>query len=618
MKLFISYSRDDKAWVYELWRDLRDRAFHDAWIDQRLVPAQDWWETILQNIETCECCIYVMTPQSVASIYCRAEIDYAVALNKPILPLMLKTCDYPDNLRKMHLQYQVIKDEMNLGDVLFIIERAMGEIREGRVMGKYLTSQPSPPRPDEPKPEQTSEQVLEVFMLAEEAASENNVSLAERLFQQVAEADPQGYGPAATQRLEEMHYERARQSDYERISQMVNDPTLKRGARTLWNIFVQKYDADYDPKGLADALREQPPVIESKPKTPEPPIPKEPIPPAVRIQPHEVQQPVKQETNSVKEIVLPPLREAAPIEGARGSSRTWAAIAAVAAIAIIAVFFLAQPFRSPTPDLTATYSAIQQTEEKQHILNVNLTATARAQIPLGSPGNPVTSNTQWTPVIQDFDGVTMVRVPAGCFNMGSNDQDEGKPIHVVCLTQPFWIDKYEVTNEQFNRMMGKAASSSRWADAQRPRDSITWIESDTFCRQRNAQLPTEAQWEYAARGPQSLIYPWGNTFQANNVVYIGSSDNQTANVGSKLGGVSWVGAYDLSGNLNEWVGDWYNADYYRNSPPNDPTGPTIGEGRLLRGGAWNQVDAVMRAATRAWMSPTLGSDDVGFRCARSE
>ena len=130
MRLFLSYSRDDKAYVYELWRALRDRAHHDAWIDQRIVPAQDWWETILKNIETCETFIYLMTPKSVESIYCRAELTYALALNKPILPIMIKPCDYPQDLKTRRIQYSTVNDGDSLGDVLFVISQALGEIRE--------------------------------------------------------------------------------------------------------------------------------------------------------------------------------------------------------------------------------------------------------------------------------------------------------------------------------------------------------------------------------------------------------------------------------------------------------------------------------------------------------
>lgn len=341
MKLFISYSRDDKAWVYELWRNLRDRAYHDAWIDQRLVPAQDWWETILLNIETCECCIYVMTPHSVASIYCRAEVDYAVALNKPILPLMLKTCDYPDNLRKMHVQYQIIKDDMTLGDVLFIIERAIGEVREGQQRGKYQPPKSVLPRPDEPKPSQTPEQILEVFTLAEEAVGEKNLSLAEKHFKQVIEMDPQGYGPAAAQRLEEIRYEHVRSSEYNRIAHMVTDPALRKGASTLWQVFVQRYGTDYDPGGVAVTLSEQatttPPHL--KPETKAQSVPETP--------------PARSVPKLPTEVLLPPLSERESIAVSRPTYWKWAFIAMIAVAVIIIGIFLAQYFAGKIPAATS-------------------------------------------------------------------------------------------------------------------------------------------------------------------------------------------------------------------------------------------------------------------------
>jgi hypothetical protein len=204
MRLFISYSRDDKAWVYELWRALRDRAFHDAWIDQRIVPAQDWWESILQNIEAAEAAIYIMTPKSVESIYCIAEIEYAAHLNKPIVPIMLKTCDVPGLLRLRRIQFQTVTDQISMGDVLFTIERAVREAQIAQLQGKYQPPDIVPVRPEEPKPARRQEQVSEVFMMAEEAAGENNLSLAERLFQQVINADPQGWGLAAAERLGEI------------------------------------------------------------------------------------------------------------------------------------------------------------------------------------------------------------------------------------------------------------------------------------------------------------------------------------------------------------------------------------------------------------------------------
>lgn len=257
MKLFISYSRDDKAWVYELWRALRDRTYHNAWIDQQLVPAQDWWETILQNIENCECCIYVMTPKAVESIYCAAELNYALALNKPVIPLMLKSCDIPGEIKKRRIQYSTISDGDSLGDVLFVIERALSEVRVGLIQGKYPSPQRVPIHPDEPTPDKRPEHISEVFMLAEEAAYANNTSLAEKLFQQVIDTDPQGYGLAAAERLAEIRYERTRNADYLNIVQKANNPALRKGALALWKVFRQKYGADYDPNDLAALLTEK-------------------------------------------------------------------------------------------------------------------------------------------------------------------------------------------------------------------------------------------------------------------------------------------------------------------------------------------------------------------------
>ncbi|MCA0456405.1 MAG: SUMF1/EgtB/PvdO family nonheme iron enzyme [Chloroflexi bacterium] len=260
-KLFISYSRDDKAWVYELWRGLRDRAHHDAWIDQRLMPAQDWWEGILQNIETCECFIYIMSPKCVESIYCTAELNYALALNKPIVPLMLKQCDTPQSLKSRRIQYAIVRDDMSLGDTLFTVERALGDVRVNIFQGKYPPPSPLPDRPDEPKPESKPEQISEVYMLAEEAAAENNISLALKLFQQVKEADPSGWGLAAAERVGEIQHENSRNKEYQTIVQMSANSTLYRGAKAAWRVYIQKYGVTYDPNNIAGLFVVPPPTV---------------------------------------------------------------------------------------------------------------------------------------------------------------------------------------------------------------------------------------------------------------------------------------------------------------------------------------------------------------------
>ncbi|MBE2194397.1 MAG: formylglycine-generating enzyme family protein [Anaerolinea sp.] len=231
----------------------------------------------------------------------------------------------------------------------------------------------------------------------------------------------------------------------------------------------------------------------------------------------------------------------------------------------------------------------------------------------------VTINTNWTPVEKDFNDVIMVLGPLGCFEMGSkNGEDDERPPHKVCITTSFWIDKYEVTNEQFDRLGGFAGRQSTWPDPKRPRERITWNEAMDFCALREGRLPTEAEWEYAARGPSGLVFPWGNQFVPNNAVYGGdkTGTKRTEEVGSHSSGVSWVGAQDMGGNIREWVTDWYDEKYYASSPTNDPQGPAKGTTRGLRGGSWRSDESALRATNRGADKPDAEYYNVGFRCVR--
>jgi formylglycine-generating enzyme required for sulfatase activity len=212
----------------------------------------------------------------------------------------------------------------------------------------------------------------------------------------------------------------------------------------------------------------------------------------------------------------------------------------------------------------------------------------------------VTTNEQWTPVIQEFDGVDMVLVPAGCFEMGS-DQTR------TCFDEPFWMDRFEVTNAQFASLAGGASNDSHWAEENRPREQISWAEANDFCARRDAQLPSEAEWEYAARGPDNLLYPWGNAFDGTRVNFCDSncefdwqdtdSDDgypDTAPAGSYQTGASWVGAYDMSGNVWEWT-----------------------DSHVLRGGSFGDSLERLNAVFRNEQESGEGSDDDGFRCVRA-
>jgi formylglycine-generating enzyme required for sulfatase activity len=222
----------------------------------------------------------------------------------------------------------------------------------------------------------------------------------------------------------------------------------------------------------------------------------------------------------------------------------------------------------------------------------------------------VTSNANWTPHIEVFNGVEMALVPAGCFMMGSDtgDPDE-RPVHEQCFDEPFWIDVTEVTNNAYG-------SRGRFSGSNRPRETITWREAEDHCASRGARLPTEREWEYAARGPDGLVYPWGNSFIPNNAVYGANSNDETADVGSRPNGASWVGAHDMSGNVREWVSSLYRPYPYEPLDGREERGGSV-DYHVVRGGAWDNNSRAIRAVYRFLLYPDTANEYVGFRCARS-
>jgi len=197
--------------------------------------------------------------------------------------------------------------------------------------------------------------------------------------------------------------------------------------------------------------------------------------------------------------------------------------------------------------------------------------------------------------INPKDGATMVYVPAGEFLMGSKDgegQDDERPQHKVFLTG-YWIYRTEVTVAQYKKFCqatGRVMATDppwKWQD-DHPVVNVFWDDAAAYAQWANAALPTEAQWEKAARGTDSRVYPWGNDWdgeKCQNSVG-GKNAGKTAPVGSMPAGASPYGCLDMAGNVWEWCADWYDAGYYKNAPARNPTGPATGTTRVLRGGSW--------------------------------
>ncbi len=297
--------------------------------------------------------------------------------------------------------------------------------------------------------------------------------------------------------------------------------------------------------------------------------------------------------------------------------------------------------------------------------------------PTTKPTEPLSLAPVLTPgatQVREADGMVMVSVPAGEFEMGSDDEgvdyalqlcdeyygdcergwfEDEQPAHTVAL-DAFWIDRAEVTNAQFatflndwgnqeeggatwlhvededcliDQVDGEFQPKSGYAD--HPVFQVTWYGAAAYCEWAGARLPTEAEWEYAARGPDSWLFPWGNDFDGTRVNYCDANCGydwadetvdggyaRTAPVGSFPAGASWCGALDLAGNIWEWVADWYDSDYYERSPSRNPPGPEEGESRVLRGGSWFNGPNLVRSAIHAEAQPASWSIHSGFRCAR--
>lgn len=215
-------------------------------------------------------------------------------------------------------------------------------------------------------------------------------------------------------------------------------------------------------------------------------------------------------------------------------------------------------------------------------------------------------------------GIPLVWVPGGSFMMGSKDgPSKERPVHREELSG-FWIGKTEVTVTQWRSVMESVPESNHLGDDHSVVD-VSWNDCTEFCRRTGLELPTEAQWEYAARGAESLEYPWGNAWDPKRLCCsqnIGPG-GRTFPVGSFPTGASWCGALDMAGNVCEWCADWYDYHYYRSSPAADPAGPDSGTTRVLRGGSWYDVAYNCRSASRGSTGPTTRDADVGFRLARS-
>ncbi|MEE9239613.1 MAG: SUMF1/EgtB/PvdO family nonheme iron enzyme, partial [bacterium] len=193
----------------------------------------------------------------------------------------------------------------------------------------------------------------------------------------------------------------------------------------------------------------------------------------------------------------------------------------------------------------------------------------------------------------------MVLVPAGEFQAGSGDYNDERPVHTVYLDE-FYIDVHEVVQKDFEKVMGSRPSDFK--DPNRPVERVTWYEARDYCKKTGKRLPTEAEWEKAARAGSDSKYYWGEAMDDAYAWHWDNSDRKTHAPGLKKPNA--YGLYDMAGNVWEWVSDWYGEDYYQNTPKENPQGPWVVKYRALKGGSWMDLEEDLRTWRRKWDLPT--------------
>jgi eukaryotic-like serine/threonine-protein kinase len=300
----------------------------------------------------------------------------------------------------------------------------------------------------------------------------------------------------------------------------------------------------------------------------------------------------------------------------------WQALGAVAAVIVAVAALLvsmgvigARPL-SPTP--ASVSSTFDPTGPTAYTPSLPIGSTPTLADPTPTPGIGST-------MISAKDGMEMVYVPAGPFLMGSTDDDPDaqaneKPQRIVYL-DAYWIDRTEVTTAMYHRFQletGYSKLDGRGL-ADYPMANVNWYDASAYCLWAGRRLPSEAEWEKAARGTDGRLFPWGSEEPDCDKAWFRGCEPRSFPVGSFPVGASPYGAMDMAGSMNEWVADWYALYDETQTRLFNPIGPDRGTDRILRGGSLANTAPWIRSAVRQPYPPELDYDlaGLGFRCARS-
>lgn len=583
MKLFISYSRDDKSFVYELARKLNEEAEHDVWIDRRLTGADLWWDTILNSIEASECFVMILTPRSVGSIYCRAELDYAHALGKPILPLLLKPCTPPHILDR--IQYIDITNA-SLIETLLQSMNALHrlEMRLLRTGKTWTFPDPPPKRPDVPKakPDEPGH-IYETFVAAEEAYRSGRIDLAKDLYKSVIQADSEGMAKIAKERLAAIKHDASRHKAYDSIQRLF-EQGAEEVAVNLLKEYQQSYGTKHDPEGYFERYMQQTPT------------------------------PISQEQETIAPSVpLVAKFEPEPVSGNAPLEVTFHNQSEGNLIQILWDFNGDGVTDSISQSPTYTYPEAGEYNVTLTVLDdagnsdvVDHTIIVDAHD--GKPARPIKTAQPSQQFIAhpDYYAGRMVKIPAGKFFFGDWQEK---------YLDDFYIDIYPVTNQDYFQFMQATGASApqTWRkgkfkpeESTHPVTGVTYEQALAFSQWVNKRLPTEEEWEKAARGVRGKLFPWGDHFDPHHCNFDESKIGKTTPVNQYVRSASPFGVYDMVGNVWEWTQTVVRA-----------RGIGRENNQVLKGGSFRSVRQSLQIPNSTSLGLRSHRKDVGFRCVWS-
>jgi formylglycine-generating enzyme required for sulfatase activity len=617
-QIFLSHAHQDAAFARELAGDLRDNGF-EIWIaPESIEPGEKWVDAIERGLETSGIFLLVITPHAVNSKWVRDESNYAIALqNKNEMRLFTLHVGEgrmpPLWSVRQHISFREDYDEG--------LRQLLAALRPGQTAKPAAAAPPPPveepvktePPPATPKPAPRKRRAP-----AKPAATAATVQAAEPAGTEKPSADPVVAATEAPSKT----------------------PAAVEAAP-------------------ASATASEPEATEP------PPITRAPERPA------SLAGDTATRATSAPIVAPDPAPDGPAAKPAARKPLYWA----LGAVALLAVMVFGWRLMAAGSGETGTpVAGVTPATPTEDTGGVGTNPTRQTtSAPTRTPTRPSPTRTPTRPAPAEAQAgdirtitlpgdvaVEQVFVPAGSFMMGSEDgADDEKPVHEVTL-DAFWIDRTEVTNAQFAAFTADTGyittaesegggytvvnndyaytDGADWQHPQGPASNLNGLsrhpvvlvsgdDAAAYCEWTGGRLPTEAEWEFAARGPDSPVYPWGDAFDGEKLNYcdrncpfdhadqdVDDGYEFTAPAGSYPNGASWIGALDLAGNVWEWVNDWYGE--YGSSSQTNPTGPSSGEYRVLRGGAWGSFGIYARSSFRFGYQPGGRNLFIGFRCAQ--